>query len=180
METEAVALDALDLRILDTLQDDVSTPTAEIARKVASSKTVVWRRIQRLLDTGVIRARVALLDHRKVGYPMLVIAQVKMSRHGRDVLPKFIEAVSTMPQVLECHTLMGHMDFLLKVAVPSIADYEHFVWARLSQIDGVQEVTSAISMSQGVYKTRLELGRVGGRVGASGGRSSRERKPRAA
>lgn len=154
---ETADLDPLDLRILDILQRDAATPAADIARKVSSSKTVVWRRIQRMLDAGVIRARVALLDHRKVGLGMMVFAQVKMSRHGRDVLPKFIEAVSTMPQVLECHTLMGHMDFLLKVAVPSIEDYEHFVWARLSQIDGVQEVTSAISMSQGVYNTRLPI-----------------------
>jgi Lrp/AsnC family transcriptional regulator len=154
---ETPDLDSLDLRILDLLQRDAATPAADIARKVSSSKTVVWRRIQRMLDSGVIRARVALVDHRKVGLGMLVFAQVKMSRHGRDVLPKFIEAVSAMPQVLECHTLMGHIDFLLKVAVPTLEDYEHFVWARLSQIDGVQEVSSAISMSQGVYTTRLPI-----------------------
>jgi Lrp/AsnC family transcriptional regulator len=157
METTPFELAPLDLRILDLLQKDVTTSTAEIARKVASSKTVVWRRIQRLVDAGVIRERVAVLDHRRIGLTMLVFALVKMSRHSKDVLPQFSEAIKAFPQVLECHCLLGHVDFLLKIAVPSIDDYQHFVWEKLSQIDGVQEVTSSISISQAVNTTRLPL-----------------------
>jgi len=155
--TIAFTLEPIDLRILEILQIDVTTSTAEIARKVGSSKTVVWRRIQRLMDSGIIKERVAVLDHRKMGLSMMVFASVKMSRHGKDVLPKFMDAVKAFPQVLECHCLMGHVDFLLKVVVRSIDEYEHFVWQTLSQIDGVQEVTSAISMSQAVCTTRLPL-----------------------
>lgn len=150
-------LDSLDLRILDVLQRDVTLPVADIAERVASSKTVVWRRVQRLLDEGVIRARVALLDHRKLGLGIMVFAHIKMARHGRDVLPRFIEAVKAYPQVIECHTLMGDVDFLLKVVVPSIEDYEHFVWQKLSQIDGVQEISSSISIRQAINTTRLPL-----------------------
>lgn len=156
-ETIGAALEPIDLRILDILQNDVTTSTAEIATRVGSSKTVVWRRIQRLIDEGVIKDRVAILDHRKMGLSMMVFAHVKMSRHSKDALPKFMEAVQAFPQVLECHCLMGHVDFLLKIVVRSIEDYEHFVWQKLSQIDGVQEVTSAISMSQAVCTTRLPL-----------------------
>lgn len=147
----------IDLRILEILQVDVTTSTAEIARKVSSSKTVVWRRIQRLIDSGIIKERVAVLDHRKMGLSLMVFANVKMSRHNKDALPHFMEAVKAFPQVLECHCLMGHVDFLLKVVVRSIDEYEHFVWQTLSQIDGVQEVTSSISMSQSVCTTRLPL-----------------------
>lgn len=150
-------LSPTDVRILEILQKDVTTSTAEIARKVASSKTVVWRRIQRLIDLGIIKERVAVLDHRKMGLSMLVFAHVKMSRHSKDALPQFSEAVKAFPQVLECHCLMGHVDFLLKIVVATIDEYEHFVWQRLSQIDGVQEVTSSISMSQAVHTTRLPL-----------------------
>ncbi|SFF57346.1 transcriptional regulator, AsnC family [Fontimonas thermophila] len=150
-------LDALDVRILDLLQRDATLPIADIAERVASSKTVVWRRIQKLLDAGVIRGRVAVLDHRKVGLGVMVIAHVKMARHGRDVLPRFIEAVQLFPQVIECHTLMGDVDFLLKIMVESVEDYEQFFWQKLSKIDGVQEISSSISMSQTVYTTRLPL-----------------------
>lgn len=151
------ALDPLDRRILELLQQDALLPIADIAERVGSSKTVVWRRIQRLVDGGVIRARVALVDHQKAGFGVLVLAHVKMARHGRDALPKFIEAVKAYPQVLECHVLMGDVDFLLKILVRDIQEYEHFVWQKLSQIDGVQEVSSSISMSQPVNTTRLPL-----------------------
>ena len=153
-------LDALDVRILDLLQRDASLPIAEIAEQAASSRTVVWRRIQRLLDTGVIRGRVAVLDHRKVGLGVMVISHVKMARHGRDVLPNFLAAVKLFPQVIECHTLMGDVDFLLKILVGSIEEYEQFFWQKLSKIEGVQENSSSISMSQTVNTTRLPL-RVG-------------------
>ncbi len=157
MEHKSHPLDALDVRILNLLQNDANLPIADIADKVASSKTVVWRRIQKLNEAGVIRATVAVLDHRKVGLGVMVIAHVKMARHGRDVLPKFLEAIGAFPQVLECHTLMGDVDFLLKIIVRSVEDYEHFFWQKLSKIDGVQEISSSISMSQTVNTTRLPL-----------------------
>lgn len=152
-----VSLDALDVRILGELQHDAMTPVADLAKRVAASKTVVWRRVQRLVDLGVIRERVAVVDHRKVGLSVMVIAQVKMARHGRNALPNFIKAIKPFPQVIECHLLMGSMDFLLKVLVSSIEEYEQFVWQKLSQIENVREVVSSISMSQFINTTRLPL-----------------------
>ncbi len=152
-----VNLDQLDIRVLEILQKDASLPVTEIAERVASSKSVVWRRIQRLLDLGVIRERVAVLDPKKLGLGVIVFSHVKMSKHGRGSLPSFIEAIKGFPQVVECHTLMGDVDFLLKIVVRDIAEYEDFFWHKLSQIEGVQEVSSSISMSQVVSTTRLPL-----------------------
>ncbi|WP_028008232.1 Lrp/AsnC family transcriptional regulator [Solimonas flava] len=153
----SLTLDTLDLRIAELLQRDATLPIADIAERVASSKTVVWRRIQRLVEAGAIRERVALLDHEKLGFGLLVFAHIKMARHGRDALPKFIDAVKLLPQVIECHTLMGDVDFLLKILVRDIHEYEHFIWQKLSQIDGVQDISSSISMSQPINTTRLPL-----------------------
>jgi Lrp/AsnC family transcriptional regulator len=155
------ALDPLDLRILDLLQRDATLPVADIAERVASSKTVVWRRIQKYLETGLIRERVAVIDPHKAGFGVMVIAHVKMARHGLDVLPQFQEAIRQFPQVIECHTLMGDVDFLLKILVRNIEDYEHFVWQKLSKIDGVREISSSISMSQAINTTRLPLQIIG-------------------
>lgn len=157
MKKDSVKLDKLDIHILELLQQDVSLPVAEIAQRVASSKTVVWRRIQKYLKDGVIRERVAILDHHRIGLSVMVIAQVKMARHGKDVLPNFLKAIRTFPQVIECHTLMGDVDFLLKIMLRSVDDYEQFFWQKLSKIEGVQEVSSSISMSQTVNTTRLPL-----------------------
>ena len=154
-----IRLDALDVRILDLLQKDAMLPIADIAQKANSSKTVVWRRMQKYLKSGVIRERVAVLDHHKVGLGVMVIAHVKMSRHGKDVLPNFLKSVRLFPQVLECHTLMGDVDFMLKILVRSVEDYEQFFWQKLSKIDGVQGISSSISMSQTVNTTRLPLAR---------------------
>ena len=150
-------MDNLDIRILDILQHDSTLPVTEIAEQVASSKSAVWRRIQRLQDSGIIRERVAVLDPDKLGLSVIVFSHIKMAKHGRDALPRFIEAIKGFPQVVECHTLMGDVDFLLKIIVRDIAEYEDFFWHRLSQIDGVQEVSSSISMSQVVSTTRLPL-----------------------
>lgn len=151
------ALDALDLKILHLLQEDVTLPVTDIATRLASSKSVVWRRIQRMVDEGVIRERVAVIDPHKVGLMVIVFAHIKMARHGRGVLPDFLAAIKKFPQVIECHTLMGDVDFLLKIVVKDIAEYEQFFWQGLSQIEGVQEISSSISMSQAVSTTRLPL-----------------------
>lgn len=153
----AVTLDKLDVSILEQLQRDVMQPVGELAEQLASSKSVVWRRIQRLLDAGVIRERVALVDPQKVGLNVLIFAQVKMARHGRNALPNFVEAIRKFPQVVECHSLMGNVDFLLKILVRDVKDYEQFFWNQLSKIEGVQEVSSSISMTQFFSTTRVPI-----------------------
>jgi Lrp/AsnC family transcriptional regulator len=152
-----ISLDALDVKLLHELQSDVTTPVAELAERVGSSKTVCWRRIQRLLDAGVIKERVAILDPKKVGLDVLVFAHVKMNRHGREILPQFVEAVRRYPEVIECYTLTGDVDFLLKIVVKNVEEYERFFWQKLSCIEGVQEVSSSIALTTFVHTTRLPL-----------------------
>ena len=150
-------LDSLDYRLLDLLQEDAGLPVAEMAERLSSSKSVVWRRIQKLEERGVIRGRIAVLDAEKVGLGVTVFAHVKMARHGRSLLTRFVEQVRAYPQVIECHTLMGDVDFLLKIVAATVEDYRLFLWNELSQIDGVQEVSSSISMMQVVETRRLPL-----------------------
>lgn len=153
----AETLDSLDLRILELLQQDVTIPVNDIAERVASSKSVVWRRIQRFLDSGIIRRRVALLDTKKVGLGVTIFAHVKMARHGKNTLQKFAAAINRLPEVVECHTLMGDVDFLLKIVVRDVERYQQFVWNELSQIEGVREVSSSISLNQLIDAQRLPL-----------------------
>lgn len=147
----------LDKKILNLLQEDTMLPVAEIAEKVGSSKSVCWRRIQRLWDDGIIKGRVALLDPNKVGLDVVIFAQVKMTAHGRR-LPNFIEIIKDIPQILECYTLMGNVDFLLKIVVRDIQEYEDLWWHQLSQIDGVLEISSTIAMTAVKHTTKLPLG----------------------
>ena len=155
--TAVKALDTLDVRILEMLQRDVSMPIADLAAAVRSSKSVVWRRIQVMLANGVIRERVAVVDPRKVGLNVMVFVRVRMEGHTRDVIPRFSDAVRNFPEVLECHSLLGDVDFLLKVIVPTLDDYEDFLNRKLSRIGGVREMLSSVSVSQIVNTTQLPL-----------------------
>ena len=140
-------LDIIDAKILEILQKDDSIPITDIAEQIGSSKSVVWRRIQTLQETGIIKKRVALLDRTKIGLSVMIFANVKMQANNRESLPHFIEQVQDFPEVIECHTLMGDIDFLLKVVVGDISDYERFFWEKLSQIDGVREINSSIALT---------------------------------
>lgn len=148
--------DALDRRILELLQDDATIALADLAEKVGSSKSVVWRRLQTFLDSGVIDRRVAVLNPKKVGYNVTVFALVKITRHNDDAIARFIEGAKDIPQVVECHTTLGQVDFVLKILVADIDEYRETVWSRLSQL-GAQEISSLVSFEQSVNRTRLTV-----------------------
>ena len=142
-----MSLDAMDARILDCMQEDARISLSDLADKVASSRSAVWRRIQKMETDGVIRKQTILLDAAKVGLGVMVFAHVKMQAQNRDSLPEFIEKVGSFPEVMECHTLMGDIDFILKVLVKDVQAYEDFFWKRLSHIDGVREISSSIALT---------------------------------
>lgn len=148
-------IDELDARILNYLQEDARIPLVDLAEKVSSSRSAVWRRIQKLEEAGVIKKQATLLDAEKAGLGVLVFAQVKMQAHSRDSLPEFMEKVRNFPEVIECHTLMGVIDFILKVRVKDVQAYEEFFWNHLSQIDGVREINSSIALTAVKDTTKL-------------------------
>ncbi|WAF85649.1 Lrp/AsnC family transcriptional regulator [Metapseudomonas otitidis] len=141
-------LDAYDRRILDLLQEDAGLSTAEIAERVGLSQSPCWRRIQRLKEEGVIRRQVTLLDRRKIGLNAQIFAQVKLNAHGRSNLTEFAEAMRGFPEVLECHVLMGAVDFMLRIVTQDIEAYERFFFEKLSMVPGIQEVNSIVALSE--------------------------------
>lgn len=150
-------LDAFEKKILALLQEDGSLSTSAIAEKVGLSASPCWRRIDRLERDGFVRRRVALVDRKLVGLNAQVFAQVKLNAHGRANLDEFTEAIRAFPQVLECHVLMGPVDFLLRIVAPDIEAYERFFFDSLSQLPGVQEVNSTIALSEIKSTTALPI-----------------------
>ena len=151
-------LDRGDARILDLIQEHGDLSAAEIAERLGMTASTCWRRVSRLEELGVIRKRVALLDREKVGLNVLVFSHVKLSGHGRDALLKFEQAVRQHPQILECYTLMGETDFLLRIVCPDIKAYEAFFLDHLSRFPGVQSVHSSIALSVIKETTALPIG----------------------
>src|ERR1700741_2420858 len=102
-------LDSLDLDILGELQLDASLPTADLAAKLRSSKSVIWRRIKEMVKAGVIRERIAIVEPRAVGLDVIVFVRIRMTGHGRDLLSHFTKTIQGFPEILECHYLLGDM-----------------------------------------------------------------------
>jgi Lrp/AsnC family transcriptional regulator len=154
-----VELDKADLRILEVLQHHGNLSAAEVAEKVDMTTSTCWRRITRLEEAGVIKSRVTLLDREKAGLNVTVFSRVKLSTHGRDSLGRFEQAVRELPEVLECYTLMGDTDFLLRICVRDIKAYEAFFLDHLTRLPGVESVHSSIALSTIKETTALPLSR---------------------
>jgi len=150
-------MDRIDLRILDLLQTDAARSNADLAEAVGLSVSPCWRRVALLEQQGVIRKRVAILDRDRLGLGVTVIVQVRLTTHGRQSLVDFEERVRELPEVTQCFTVMGAIDFVLVVVTTDIRAYERFMRERLSQLPGVQAIESNIVMSAIKDTTALPL-----------------------
>ena len=119
-------MDKTDRKILALLQEDAAQPIADIARKIGLSVTPCWRRIQKLEEDGVIRARVALLEATKIGLGMSVFVAIKTDQHNSDWLAEFARTISQRKEVVEFYRMSGEVDYLLRVVVPDMAAYDRF------------------------------------------------------
>src|SRR5690554_1980790 len=113
-----------DLEILNLLQRVATISTAEIASRINLSQSPCWRRIHRLEEAGIIRGRVALLDRRRLGMEVVVFATVNLTATGRQNLERFEEEIVRHPEVVECYTMAGIWDYLLKIVTRDIRHYE--------------------------------------------------------
>ena len=154
---QKIDLDQTDRRILGLLQTEAGINATEMGERIGLSQSACWRRIQRLRDEGVIKDQPAILDREKVGLSTMVFAHVKLTSHGRGNLTDFAEAVRQYPEVLDCYVVLGNVDFLLRIVAEDIKDYERFMYEKLSQLPGVQEVNSSIALSEIKHTTVLPI-----------------------
>jgi Lrp/AsnC family transcriptional regulator, cysteine-sensing transcriptional activator len=150
-------LSAVDIRILEHIQRNASLSTSELADKVGLSQSPCWRRLQRLKDEGYIRGEVALVDRTKLGPSLLIFATLKMSTLSEDKRAEFIRRVDSIAEILECHTLFGEMDILLKVLAPSLEWYQKFIFSVLHKLPGVVDIQSSATLSELKYTTALPI-----------------------
>lgn len=149
-------MDEIDRKILALLQEDTTLPVATIAERVGLSPSPCWRRIQKLEEDGIIRARVALLDPDKVNVAVTVFVSVRTSQHEIGWLEKFAAAVRDIPEVVEFYRMSGDVDYLLRVVVPDIAAYDG-VYKRLIQRVPLSDVSSSFAMETIKFTTALPL-----------------------
>lgn len=140
-------LDHKDRRILRELQKDSSRSTAEIADRVGLSMNACWRRIKQLQRQGIVRKQVTLLDPNALGLGLTAFVQVRTSQHTEEWFDQFAGSIRQIEEVVEFHRVSGDYDYLLKVIVSDIADYDR-VYKRIITAAPLQEVTSYFSMEK--------------------------------
>jgi Lrp/AsnC family transcriptional regulator len=149
-------MDRLDRMILSILQEDTTIPVAEIGRRVGLSTTPCWRRIQKMEEDGVIKARVAVLDPAKVNAKVTAFVFVTTNQHNDDWLTRFAKIIGEFPEVVEFYRMSGQVDYLLKVVVPDIEAYDALYKKLISRIE-ISDVSSAFAMERIKNTTALPL-----------------------
>ena len=149
-------MDATDKKILNLLQMDAGLTVKQIAEQIPLSATPCWKRIQKLEEKGFIRARVALLDPKKVNANVTVFVAIKTDQHTRQWIERFNKEVDKLPEVMEIYRMSGEIDYLLRVAVSSIEAYDQFYKKLIDRVE-LSNVTSSFAMEQIKYTTALPL-----------------------
>ncbi len=149
-------MDNIDQRILESLQRDAAQPVVTVARQVGLSTTPCWRRIQNLEKSGIIKARVALLDREQLNVGVDVFVAIRTSQHNAAWLESFAAAVIEFPEVMEFYRMSGEIDYLMRVVVPDISAYDNFYRRLIQKID-ISDVSSSFAMERIKYTTELPL-----------------------
>ncbi len=151
------SLDTFDIKILRELQQDAEISMQDLGEKVGLSHTPCWRRVKKLEEEGVIRKKVTLLDAESLHLAVNVFVHVTLKNHEDDGLTLFENSVQDIPEIVECYTVSGDRDFLLRVVVGDVSAYEHLLKHTLIKLPGVANLSSTFALRQVKYTTEYPL-----------------------
>lgn len=140
--------DEIDLKILRILQKNADLSITEIGDKVGLSHTPCWRRIKKMQESGVIKAQVCKLDAEKVGLDVSIFVFVRLDTHSSQALDKFEISTKSVPEIMQCYTMSGEFDYLLRIVVATVRDYEKTVKGKLLQLPHVGMMNSHFALSE--------------------------------
>lgn len=152
-----IEINAQDLKILKLLQQDATLTTQEIANRLNISQSPCWRRINRMQEQGLISKQAMILDREQLGLDVVTFATVNLSTQGRNNLETFERNVQQFPEVVECYTMAGMWDYMLKIVTMNIRHYEMFVREKLMMLEHIGEVHSHIAVTEIKNTTELPL-----------------------
>lgn len=147
-----------DIQILSILQHDASKTSSEIADMVGMSQSPCWRRINKVEQEGIVARKVAVLDRQKLGMDLVAFTTINLTTAGRQNLVEFEASVENFDEVVECYTMTGTWDYMLKIIVRDIRHYETFVRDRLLVLPMIGEIHSHIAVTEIKNTTALPLG----------------------
>ncbi len=145
---DALNLDEIDLKILRILQAEPEINISEIGSRVGLSHTPCWRRIRKMQDAGLLKGRIWLVDPELAGQDVSIFVFVRLDTHSAEVMDAFEKATLDIGEILQCYTVSGEFDYLLRVVVASVKDYERAVKGKLLKLPHVGIMNSHFALNE--------------------------------
>lgn len=158
-----IELDALDLRILDLLQQQGRLTMTELGERIGLSTSPCSQRVKRLEQAGVIQGYHAKVDPVAVGQTLLVFVEITLSEKSEQIFKKVRDELAHIPEVLECHLVSGSFDYLVKARLAGMADYRQLLGSMLKRIPVAAQSNSYVVMEEIKESVALPLRRGAGR-----------------
>lgn len=150
--------DAVDMRILDELQNDGRITNVELAQRAGISAPPCLRRMRALEEAGVIRGYRAILDRKQLGFEVMAFAMVGLSSQAEADLAAFEGQAREWPFVRECHMLSGEVDFMLKCVAPDLTSFQNFIIRDLTAAPNVDSVKTALVIRESSAEPIVPIG----------------------
>lgn len=152
-----MTFDKFDRKILQALQENGDYSMKELGEIAGLSHTPCWRRVKRLQAEGIIKGKVTLLDPNKLDFSVTVYTYITVKTHAEESLNAFEAAVQHVKEVVQCHSTSGDKDYVLRVLVNSVSDYERLLKQTLVHLPNVASANSTFALKQVKYTTQLPL-----------------------
>ncbi|MDI9858039.1 MULTISPECIES: Lrp/AsnC family transcriptional regulator [Flectobacillus] len=150
-------LDAIDVKILQLIQENAQLTIKEIARQINLSMTPTHDRIKRLEQEEIIEKYVTILNRKKLGNPLMVYCSITLDKQQKNQFVEFEEAIRQYPEVIECCIVSGNYDYLIKVIAKDMEAYNDFYQRKLSALASVAHISSSFVMSEVKTTTVIPL-----------------------
>ena len=157
MMNEIDHIDGVDRRIIRELQRDASLSHAALAEKVGASSASVWRRVRNLEKSGVLGRAVRLADPKALGREVNVLCQVRMTRQTVEARSDFEDFIQSREEIVECYAMSGEWDYLLRISVRDVADYDRFIMRGVLAHPSVANAASNFALRQVKYTTEIPV-----------------------
>lgn len=150
-------LDSIDRKLLQELQRDASLSLADLAERVGASTASCWRRIRALEADGVLGRQVRLIDPASVGRGVNVLCNIRLKNHTAEATEAFESFVASRDEIIECYSMSGEWDYLLRILVADVEDYNRFLMRTVLRHPSVATGSSHFALTQVKYTTAIPI-----------------------